>query len=149
MDQYEFSDENNQSECDVFENPDNRKFRALNPESYVVMPFCLMLGEKLNTKLLCTKSEKQFYTFNDYSVNGRIYRCQNRKCPARVLLIPSGQCVKLSKQKEHNHEYNCDLKVKKLNALNAMKKKCADLRTVASGRRLAKVRDIYTQVMIE
>lgn len=113
------------------------------------MPFSLITGEKLNTKLLFTKNEKQFYTFNDYSVNGRIYRCQNRKYPARVLLIPSGQCVKLSKQKEHNHEYNCEMKVKKINALNAMKTKCKDLRTVASGRRIAKVRDIYTQVMIE
>lgn len=149
MNQFDFTDEVNRSESDLFENPNNRKFRSIEPDSYIVLSFRIIPGERLNTKLLFTKQDKQLFTFNDYSTYGRIYRCQNRKCPARVLLLPSGQCVKLNNQKPHNHDYDCEQKVKKINALNDIKKKCSDLRTVASGRRIAKVSDIYTQVMIE
>lgn len=56
---------------------------------------------------------------------------------------------KLKTHKNHNHEYDCEEKVKKINAMNDIKKKFADLQTVASGQRIAKVSDIYTQVMIE
>lgn len=149
MSQFEFSTETNRSESDLFENPNNRKFRSLEPDSYVVLPFCIITGEKLNNKLLYTKRDKQLFTFNAFGVYGRTYRCQNRQCKARVLLLPSGQCVKCKNHEEHNHDYNCEEKVKKINALNDIKKKCADLQTVASGRRIAKVSDIYTQVMIE
>lgn len=149
MNQFDFNYENNPSESDLFENPHNRKFSPIEPHLYTVLSFCLMPGEKINTKLLYTKHDKQLFTFTDYCANGRTYRCQNRSCPARVLMLPSGQCVKLNRQKEHNHDYDCENNVKKINALTDIKKKCKDLQSVASGRRLAKVTDIYTQVMIK
>lgn len=102
-----------------------------------------------NTKFLHTFADHQLYTASDYGVRGRIYRCENRKCPARVTLLPTGNCVRFSGAKPHNHETDCVKNVRDLKALNSMKRKCRDLRTVASGRRITKVKDIFTEVMIE
>lgn len=97
MSEFDFSIENNKSESDLFENlNNNRKFRSLAPDSYVALSFSIITGEKLNTKLLYTKQDKQLFTFNAIGgTHGRTYRCQNRQCKARVLLLPSGQCVQI------------------------------------------------------
>lgn len=130
-------------------NWNERKFRQLDMEGVENLRSELIASEKINGNFLHTICEKQLYTATAYGIYGRVYRCQNRKCPARVIMLSNGQCVRLPTAKMHNHEYDCESRVKKLRALNSMKRKCADLQRVASGRRLAKVKDIYTEVMIE
>ncbi|XP_055306512.1 uncharacterized protein LOC129570813, partial [Sitodiplosis mosellana] len=57
--------------------------------------------------------------------------------------------TRFTKDKLHSHEENCEDLIKSLAALNEIKKKCSDLQTVACGRRLAKAKDIFTEVMID
>lgn len=130
-------------------NWEERTFRRLDMEGVEILSTEFLMAEKRTGNFLHTISEKQLYTATTFGIYGKVYRCQNRKCPARVVMLPNGQCVRLPIAKNHSHEYDCEERVKKLRALSAMKKKCADLQRVASGRRLAKVKDIFTEVMIE
>lgn len=130
-------------------NWNTRKFRKLDMEGVQILRSEFIMAEKRNGKFLHTFSEKQLYTATAFGLYGKVYRCQNRKCPARVVMLSDGRCVRLPAAKLHNHEYNCETRIKKLRALNSMKIKCADLQRVASGKRLAKVKDIFTEVMLE
>lgn len=64
-------------------------------------------------------------------------------------MTESGLCIKLAKSYSHNHDDDCAERHKKLVVLNELKQKCSDLSTVASGKKMAKVRDIYKQVIVE
>lgn len=104
-------------------------------------------GSRTDTKFLHTFNDDQLFTATDFGRYGRIYRCKNRKCPARLVLTPSGRSYRLKKNKKHNHTDNCAQDVINLKALNQMKGKCSDLKEVANGRRITKIKDIFTEVM--
>lgn len=80
--------------------------------------------------------------------NGDIFRCADRKCKARRY-VKDNKCVKLFSSLEHKHSNDCESRYKKLVALEKMKKIASDLNSVASGSRVAKSRDIYSQAIIE
>ncbi|XP_055308055.1 uncharacterized protein LOC129572155 [Sitodiplosis mosellana] len=107
----------------------------------------IIVGQKLTHRFL--KCEDYLFTKHDFGAFGCTFRCRNRSCPARLLLLPSCECVRLTDAKDHNHSDNFAEDIINWAALNAMKSKCADLRNVAGGRRLAKVKDIFTEVMVE
>lgn len=66
-----------------------------------------------------------------------------------LCFLLSGHCVRLANGKPHNHVNNYEQYVKNIKALNSMKRKCGDLRTVTGGRRITKVKDIFSGVMVE
>lgn len=105
----------------------------------------LIEGERENSTFLYVHDEKQFYTCNAEGKDGKIYRCQNRKCKSRVTLTKDHVCEKLEEH-PHNHEDDCAKEYKELVFLNEMKRKCRDKGIIASG---ASLRDIYNQVMAE
>lgn len=86
----------------------DRKFRDVNLLQCAILPSEIIQSEYRNGKFLYTKCEKQLYTATDFGIHGKIYRCQDRKCPARVIILPTGQCVRLPTAKQHNHDWNCD-----------------------------------------
>lgn len=127
-----------------------RTFESIDLNTVEVLSGEILIAKKSNTRYLHSIEEKQLYTAHDFGVYGKIYRCRHRgKCNARVVVLPSGQVVRLPDAKLHSHTTDESQTIKDLRALNIMKKKCRDLRTVAGGRRIAKVKDIFTEVMVE
>lgn len=106
-------------------------------------------GSRGKSVFLHSITEKQVYTFHDWSTFGRIYRCRTRSCPARLTLLPSNELVRLRRNEMHNHDVFCTKQITNFKAVGAMRRKAADLRTIASGRRIKKIKDIFTEVMIE
>lgn len=134
---------------DVNSWPKGKEFRNLDRQriSHANIKCQIIVGQKLTHNFL--KHENNLYTKHDFSVYGRIFRCRKRSCGSRLLVLPSGECVRLTDAKDHNHTDDFAEDIKNWAALNAMKSKCADLKNVAGGRRLAKVKDIFTEVMVE
>lgn len=126
-------------------------FRKIDKSDIVdVLRYEFMDGSRQNSTFLHTFAEKLLYTFHDWSRYGRIYRCKDRKCPARITLLPSGECVRLNTNKLHKaHTIDYEQEIKNFKAHNSMKRKAVDLRTIAGGRRIKKVKDIFTEVMVE
>lgn len=145
MDPFDFQ-ENDENDNLVWQPKKRHNFKTPVEGSFVSLVHEIIVGEKFNCKFL--KCENHLYTATDYSVYGRRYRCKNRKCPARLTLLSNDNCIRFNTDKLHSHEENSEELIKSLAALNDIKKKCSDLQTVAQGRRLAKVKDIYTEVMI-
>lgn len=126
--------------------PNEKKFRPLPQNRILQILRCkIIVGNKLNNRFLLTLCDNILYTQTDFCVFGCVYRCRDRKCPARLLVLPNGQCVRIDTQKTHKCSSNWTQDITNWAALNAMKKKCADLQNIASGKRLAKVKDIYTE----
>lgn len=94
-------------------------------------------------------SEKRFYAFNATSKKGKTYRCHNRSCKSRIILQPDNLCVKLCTAHEHSSEKDCEKDFKKLSAIQAMKLKCIDIGSVASGKRMTAARSIYKDVIAQ
>lgn len=127
-----------------------RSFKPLDLNTVEVLNCEILVAKASHTKYLHAIDEKQLYTAHDFSKFGKVYRCRHRtKCSARITVLPSGQVVRLPDAKQHSHTTDESQEIKNLRALNAMKKKCRDLRAVAGGRRMTKVKDIFTEVMIE
>lgn len=138
------------SEIESWPAENRNNFRQIDDsEISEVLPFEIIVGSRLNSKFVHTKVEKQLYTAHDFGKYGRIYRCRTRKCPARLLLLKSGKMVKLVGAKMHNHTTDCAQEVRNFKALNSMKFQASDLRNIAGGRRIKKVKDIFTEVMVE
>lgn len=127
-----------------------RTFKSIDLNTVEKLSGEILIAKKSHTKYLHSIEEKQLYTAHDFGIYGKIYRCRHQtKCSARVVLLPSGQIVRLPGAKPHSHTTDESQEIKNLRALNLMKKKCRDLRKVAGGRRIAKVKDIFTEVMVE
>lgn len=105
-----------------------RDFRSLDYSDLEVLRAEIITGKKINTKYLHTFCDHQLYTAHDYSIHGKIYRCKNRKCQAKITMLPNGVCVRKKGAINHYHEDNCEQEVRNLKTLNAVKKKCRSLK---------------------
>lgn len=126
-----------------------KKFKEIDLSTVQVLKCEILNTNRSDRLFLHSIDEKQLYTATDWCVFGKTYRCRDKKCPARIVLLPSTKVIRLQNAAPHNHIGDCQQEVKNLKALNAMKKKCRDLQTIAGGKRLTKVKDIFTDVMIE
>lgn len=120
MDPFDF-EENDENDNFVWQPKNHYNFKTPVEGSFVCVDYEIIVGEKINCKFL--QCEKHLYTATDNSVYGKRYRCKNRKCPARLTLLPNGKCVRFNKDKLHSHEENCEELIKSLAALNDIKKK--------------------------
>lgn len=112
-----------------------------------MLQYKMVTSTRTNGTFLYVVSEKQLYTFTDNVNAGKSYRCRKRTCKSRVVVMPNQLCVKLIDASEHNHTENEEKTYRILCALAEVKRKCADLNLIASGKRMTKPRDIFKQVM--
>lgn len=115
--------------------------------SYRFLRYEILAGERINSKLLYTNDEKQFYRFNSAVKNGDAYLCAEPNCKKRVHLRKDKLCIQYEKYYIHNHATKEQM-YEELKVLNIIKKKCADLTTLLNERRQS-VRDVFYAVLAE
>lgn len=115
--------------------------------SYRFLRYELLPGERINSELLYTNDENQFYRYNSAVKNGDAYLCAEAKCNKRVHLRKDRLCIQYEKYFTHNHNSK-EKKYEELKVLNIIKKKCSDLTNLLNERRQS-VRDIFYAVLAE
>lgn len=101
-------------------------------------------GYQINSELLFTKEEKQFYYFTKKNKNDDAYRCVEKNCNCRVNARLDKMCIQKVKYSTHKHG-NQEKKYIDFKVLNMIKNKCADLSTLLNERKQS-VRDIFYSV---
>lgn len=144
MDVYEFCETDENVDINILRRPPKQTVNE-----NVVLKYKIVMAKRHNTEYLYVFNEKRFYTFNAASKKGKTYRCQNRSCKSRVILQPDNLCVKSVTAHEHSCEKDCEEEFKKLSAIQAMKLKCVDISSVASGKRMTAARSIYKEVIAQ
>lgn len=144
MDVFEFSENEENVDISILRRPPKQ---TVNENKY--LKYEIVKAKRFNTEYLYVFSEKRFYTFNATSKKGKTYRCHNRSCKSRIILQPDNLCVKLCTAHEHSCEKDCEEDFKKLSAIQAMKLKCIDIGSVASGKRMTAARSIYKDVIAQ
>lgn len=71
--------------------------------SYRFLRYELLPGERINSELLYTNDEKQFYRFNSKMKSGDAYLCCEPNCNKRVHLRQDKMCIQYEKYFVHNH----------------------------------------------
>lgn len=101
-----------------------------------------MPGQRLNSKILWSATEQQFYRKNTITKGGyAAYKCYERECWARVLVDETtGKCVKSQNNSFHNHETKLAL-YNELKLKNEIKIQCL------AGRADCNVREIFDKVV--
>lgn len=121
----------------------------LTPNEYTVCEYEFVSGKKKNSRLLYECDEKQLFSINAKGKLGNIYRCYDRKCPARRTLCDNGVLIKLHTAKPHNHATNQEQIYKNLRALSSLKSKCSTIESIAGGSKIGTVRTIFNRVVQE
>lgn len=113
------------------------------------LDFEFMVGDKSNSLLLSTKCDHHLYTKNGTCVHGIRYRCRHRNCRAFLVYDKVKKtCFRLSSSPRHTHTKNAvETEYFNLVAKNEMRTLCADLATLAGGKRLTSVDAIFTTVI--
>lgn len=122
-------------------------FRNLKVDQYIEIDFDIIIGSRLNSKLIFSKEEKQLYRFNTMCGLGSAYKCRISACNARVYLINENTCIKLDTGETHSHGDQF-ISYRELQAFNEMKRRCVDLKYVLAGNRIT-VREIFNAVSSE
>lgn len=104
-------------------------------------------SERKSGKFVYVSNEKCLYSINSTNKYGEAYRCSIRSCKSRVIIISSGDCIKLDTSPPHHHETNHEERFKRVAALDDVRKGCADLATIASGSRISDARAVYKSVI--
>lgn len=113
--------------------------------TYRFLSYEFVPGYQINSNLLFTVDEKQFYYFNKANKNADAYLCIEKKCNNRVHLRRDKMCIQQEKYAVHNHGTQ-EKKFDELRVLNIIKKKCADLSTLLNERKQS-ARDIFYSVL--
>lgn len=145
MDVYEFSDNEENVDINILRRPSNQTV----DKNEIVLKYEIVKAKRVDAEYLYVFSEKRFYTYNAMVKKGKAYRCHNRNCKSRVILKPDLLCVKLITASEHSCVKDCEDEFKKFRAIQAMKLKCVDISSVASGKRMTVARSIYKEVIAQ
>lgn len=72
--------------------------------TYRFSKYEFVVGSRINSKLLYTIDENQFYRFNKNNKNGAAYLCAEDSCKSRVHIRKENLCIQQEKYYEHKHE---------------------------------------------
>lgn len=97
----------------------------------------------MNSKLIYTLDEQQYYRFNGKNKTGSAYKCVD--CNSRVHLRSDNKLIQKNRYYKHTHEQKKQLH-EKLEILNEIKRKCADITTLINERKQS-VRDIFYSIL--
>lgn len=125
------------------------KFEDLKEDEFTFIDIVYVCGERVGTKILYALNEKELYTKNGSCNIGVAWRCRDRNCPARIIVLRDGRCIKLNWSPEHRHIghiHNSEISYQNLAAVDEMRTKCRDILTIAGGKKLLSVRAIFTDV---
>lgn len=120
-------------------------FVSLKDTDYTIIEHEIVPGYRKNSKLLY--ADEQFYVFNTKCALGDSYVCVNHNCNARVYIVVSTQCIRLTGASLHNHETKNE-EFQKLKCLNEMKSRCGQLTYLLSSQKVT-VRDIFYEVLAQ
>lgn len=108
--------------------------------SYEIVP-----GYQINSNLLFTKDEKQFYYFSKENKYDDGYKCIEDNCPGRTNVRRDDKmCTQKVKYSTHTHGAQ-EEKYAEYKVLNMIKRKCTDLSTLLNERKQS-ARDIFYSV---
>lgn len=108
----------------------------------------MVIGSRSNFQLLFSSTEQQFHAFNTKSPFGKSYLCNDPNCKTRVYLIEeNSRCIQLNNSYKHEHEIKTK-EYKKIQVLNEVKRRCAELKFLLSGHRIT-ARETFASVMQE
>lgn len=111
--------------------------------SFRFLEYKITAGKRRNSKLLFTLDEEQYYAFNSKNKNCDAYKCID--CDNRVHLRQDGMCIQKERYYVHRHQKKGNLHLK-LNVLNEIKDKCADITSLINQRKQS-VRDLFYSVL--
>lgn len=113
---------------------------------YVLIP-----GKRLNSELIYSEDEQQFYSKNKRLKSGVIAGvCRHPNCTQKVYLDPvTGDCTYKHPYAPHNHSPR-GKEFKRLVAINEMKKHCTNLAKISAKKsKKSVVKTIYDDVLEE
>lgn len=139
-----FSDASSESSSVISNISDLSNLNDNNCE-YRFLSYEIVTGQQINSNLLYTKDEKQFYRFNSSNKNADAYLCFVRNCKQRVHLRKDKMCVQKKRYFTHNHATQ-EKFFEELKILNLVKSKCADISTLFNEKKQS-VRNIFYSVL--
>lgn len=126
-------------------------FSAFRPNADNKVNFVITAGERVDSQLIYSKDEEQFYKKNKLLKSGLIMSvCRYAGCNNKVYLNPvTNECTYQKPYMPHNHSPK-QKEYKRLFELNKMKKSCSDpIKISAKNTKTSAVKRIFEEVLEE